>query len=390
MIINLEEFRITVRASPHNMSRACFRSVRVSPSAAAISSLSSRCRHQRSVVRAAAAPSTEPRVCVFSACKYELATLRAHLPASTTFIDARLDVNTAALAGRHDVVCSFVNDDLKSPGVLDILAERGVRLCLLRCAGTDSIDLARAAELGITVCRVPAYDPLSVAEHAVGMMLSLNRHLGSARDRVRGGNFVLDGLVGHSLRGLTLGVVGTGKIGRGVADICAKGFDMRVLGYDQYEKDDFVGEYRALEDVLAESDVVSLHVPLTPETKHLIYSKSIATMKRGVMLINTSRGGLIDAKALLDGLYSGKIGALGADVLEDESRFFFQDFSKLSVEEKMMTWDQDLAALCNLPQVIITPHIAFLTHEALEQIASTTAANLDAWATGAPLVNECK
>lgn len=326
---------------------------------------------------------------MFSARAYERATLRAQLPHDTTFIEARLDASTAALAEGHQAVCSFVNDDLKSPGVLETLAERGVRLCLLRCAGTDSIDLRRARELGLKVARVPAYDPMSVAEHAVGLMMSLNRHLGSARDRVRGGNFTLDGLVGHSLRGRTVGIVGTGKIGRGVASICKNGLGMRVLGYDQYEKDDFIGEYRSLERVLQESDVVSLHVPLTPETRHMIDAKSIATMKKGVILINTSRGGLIDAKALLDGLYGGKIGALGADVLENESKFFFQDFTNLSIEEKMMTWDQDLAALCNLPQVIITPHAAFLTHEALEEIARTTARNLHEWAAGGDIVNEC-
>tara|TARA_B100001559_G_C16397110_1_gene573998 strand:- start:22 stop:735 length:714 start_codon:yes stop_codon:yes gene_type:complete len=187
--------------------------------------------------------------------------------------------------------------------------------------------------------RVPAYDPLAISEHAVGMMLALNRHLCASRDRVRAGNFTLDGLVGNSLREKTVGVVGTGKIGRGFAKICGDGFGMRVLGYDKFEKDDFRGEYVSLDELLRESDVVSLHVPLTPETRGLIKKETIEKMKFGAMLINTSRGALVDARAAIDALYEGRLGALGLDVYEHENRLFFKDFSSMDTSRRMMMWD---------------------------------------------------
>ena len=207
--------------------------------------------------------------------------------------------------------------------------------------------------------RVPAYDPLAISEHAVGMMLALNRHLCASRDRVRAGNFTLDGLVGNSLREKTVGVVGTGKIGRGFAKICGDGFGMRVLGYDKFEKDDFRGEYVSLDELLRESDVVSLHVPLTPETRGLIKKETIEKMKFGAMLINTSRGASSTPARRSTRYTKGELGALGLDVYENENRLFFKDFSSMDTSRRMMMWDETMAILGSLPQVLVTPHRFF-------------------------------
>ncbi|OUS43356.1 D-isomer specific 2-hydroxyacid dehydrogenase [Ostreococcus tauri] len=256
----------------------------------------------------------------------------------------------------------------------------------MRCAGVDNVALDRARERGLSVMRVPAYDPLSISEHAAAMMMSLNRHLSESRDRLRLGNFSLNGLVGTSMRGKTVGIVGTGKIGRGFAKICRDGFQMRVLGFDKFQKDDFQGEYVSLDELYAQSDVISLHLPLTPETKGLINKKTIEKLKEGVILINTSRGALVEARAAIDGLVSGRIGALGLDVYENENKLFFKDFSSLGTKERMLAWDETMAILGSMPQVLVTPHTAFLTREALNEIATTTANNLAAFfAADAPL-----
>ena len=303
---------------------------------------------------------------------------------NASFVAARCESSTVSLAKGCDAVCAFVDDDLGS-SVVDALADAGVKLILLRCAGFDNVDVERARSRGVSVMRVPAYDPLAISEHAVGMMLALNRHLCASRDRVRAGNFTLDGLVGNSLREKTVGVVGTGKIGRGFAKICGDGFGMRVLGYDKFEKDDFRGEYVSLDELLRESDVVSLHVPLTPETRGLIKKETIEKMKFGAMLINTSRGALVDARAAIDALYEGRLGALGLDVYENENRLFFKDFSSMDTSRRMMMWDETMAILGSLPQVLVTPHTAFFTHEALEEIANVTANNYRRFLSGDPL-----
>jgi D-lactate dehydrogenase len=304
----------------------------------------------------------DARVIVFSCHSYEKTTLEAALPDST-FVSARLQLDTVPLARDHDAVCVFVDDDV----------------------GTD-VDRANAR--GVTVCRVPAYDPLSIAEHAVGMMLSLNRRLGPSRDRLRVGNYTLDGLVGQSLKGKTIGIVGTGKIGRAVAKICKHGFQMEVLGYDLFDKEAFCGEFcSSIEDVLARSDFVSVHVPLTDGTRGMFNAESLAKMKIGAMLINTSRGALVDARACIDALYSGQLGALAMEVYEKEQELFFRDFSTLDIRSRMLVWDENMAILSSLPQVLITPHSAFLTHEALAEIASTTAENLRAYCAAEPLAN---
>ena len=320
------------------------------------------------------AANADAKCLVFSFHNYENNTLKKALP-DATFSSARCELGTASLARGHNAVCVFVDDDV-GVDVVDALADHGVRLILLRCAGWDNMDCERAVERGVTVLRVPAYDPLSISEYAVAMMLSLNRHLCASRDRLRMGNFTLDGLVGSSLRGKTVGVLGTGKIGRGVADILKRGFQMNVLGFDKFpNKPGFCGEYMDLDEVLERSDVVSLHLPLTPETDGLIDKYAIAKMKRGAILINTSRGALVDARAAIDGLVSGKIAALGLDVYENENKLFFKDFSSMNMEQRMLVWDETMAILGSMPNVLVTPHTAFLTHEALHGIAATTAEN---------------
>lgn len=324
------------------------------------------------------------KVFVFSAHRYELPTLRSALPRAA-FTESRLDASTAKLASGFTAVCAFVDDDV-GVETIDALADAGARLVLMRCAGVDNVALDRARERGLSVMRVPAYDPLSISEHAAAMMMSLNRHLSESRDRLRLGNFSLNGLVGTSMRGKTVGIVGTGKIGRGFAKICRDGFQMRVLGFDKFQKDDFQGEYVSLDELYAQSDVISLHLPLTPETKGLINKKTIEKLKEGVILINTSRGALVEARAAIDGLVSGRIGALGLDVYENENKLFFKDFSSLGTKERMLAWDETMAILGSMPQVLVTPHTAFLTREALNEIASTTANNLAAFfAADAPL-----
>ena len=299
------------------------------------------------------------------------------------FLEARLKPRTAKLADGFDAVCAFVND-IVNEEVLEGLAEVGIRHIALRSAGFNHVDLAAAGRLGFTVARVPAYSPHAVAEHTVALMLALNRQTHRAYGRVRDGNFALDGLLGFDLYGRTVGVIGTGKIGERVAAIMS-GFGCRLLGFDPYPNQacvDLGMEYVDLETLFAQSDIVSLHSPLTPETHHLIDQKSIPKMKDGVMIVNTSRGALVDTVAVIDGLKSGKVGYLGLDVYEEEGDLFFEDLS-----DQIIT-DDVFSRLLTFPNVIITGHQAFFTTDAITGIAETTVANLTAFETGTPSGNE--
>lgn len=300
-----------------------------------------------------------------------------------TYLEPRLTEQTASLANTHECVCSFVNDRLTAE-TLERLSSGGVRLVALRCAGYNHVDLSAAKRLGIRVVRVPEYSPYSVAEHAVGLILALNRKLHRAYYRVRELNFSLEGLVGFDLHGRTLGVVGTGKIGAVFAQIM-RGFGSHVLATDTEPNDSLrrLGvEYVPLEDLLSRSDIVSLHIPLTPSSWHIINGAAIDRMKPGVMLINTSRGGLVDTKALVEGLKSGLIGSAGLDVYEEEEGVFFHDLSNEILR------DDVLARLLTFPNVLITSHQAFLTTDALHNIAATTLANVTAFERGEELANQ--
>lgn len=289
-----------------------------------------------------------------------------------SWINAHLDAQTADLALGHQAVCAFVNDDLSRP-TLERLAELGVRLIAMRCAGYNNVDLAAAHELGLSVVRVPAYSPHAVAEHAVALMLTLNRKTHRAFNRVREGNFSLAGLVGFDMYGGTAGVVGLGMIGRCAAEIL-RGFGMRVLGYDVRPDPQFAErtgvELVGLEPLLEQSDIITLHTPLVPETYHLIDERRIALMKRGVMLINTSRGALVDTGALIEALKREHIGAAGLDVYEEESEYFFEDRSDRTITDDL------LARLMTFNNVLVTSHQAFLTQHALANIAETTLGNI--------------
>jgi D-lactate dehydrogenase len=287
------------------------------------------------------------------------------------FFEPRLDETTVPLAHGSPAVSAFVNDDLGEP-VLDELASRGTRLIVLRSAGFNNVDLEVARDLGIRVMRVPDYSPYAVAEFTVGLILSLDRHLARAYARVRDGNFSLDGLLGFDLHAKTAGIIGTGKIGGIVARNLRFGFGCRVLAYDPFpsaELAEDVVTYVGLDELLAESDIVSLHCLLTAGTHHLIDREAIAKMKRGVMLINTSRGGLIDTGVVIAGLKSGRIGHLGLDVYEEEARFFYEDYSSRLIQ------DDTLSRLLTFPNVIVTSHQGFFTAEAMQQIAHTTLGN---------------
>ncbi|MGE0200174.1 MAG: 2-hydroxyacid dehydrogenase [Candidatus Melainabacteria bacterium] len=287
------------------------------------------------------------------------------------FIESRLDTHTAALAAGCGAVCAFVNDDMSGP-VLTRLHAGGVRLIALRSAGYNHVDLAVAKALGITVARVPAYSPYAVAEHAVALMLTLNRKTHRAFNRVKEGNFSLDGLMGFDMHGKTVGIVGTGQIGEAIARLLV-GFGCRVLAYDVTENPrctDMGIQYVPLETLYAESMVITLHCPLLPETHHMINAGSLLKMKRGVMLINTSRGGLIDTQALIPALKSGQVGYLGLDVYEEEGPLFFEDLSNTLIQ------DDVLMRLTSFPNVLITGHQAFFTEDAMENIAYTTLRNI--------------
>lgn len=318
-------------------------------------------------------PGGEP-VAVFDAKPYD----RQHLTKAfgddlhPVFFDVRLRPETCGLAQGCRVVCTFVNDDLAAE-TLERIAAAGVELVALRCAGFNNVDLEAATRHGITVVRVPGYSPHAVAEHTVALILSLNRKIHRAYQRVRDGNFSLAGLVGFDLHGRTAGVVGLGQIGRAVAELL-RGFGMRVLGSDPYADEAWAArtgvEITSLDEMLPLADVLTLNAPLTPETYHLIGERAFSRIKPGAMLINTGRGALVDTSALIEALKTGRLGAAGLDVYEEESDYFFEDRSDVVIT------DDVLARLLTFPNVLVTSHQAFLTQDALEAIAEITASNI--------------
>ena len=293
-----------------------------------------------------------------------------------TFFEHRLSPDTVMSAQGYNAVCVFVNDILNGD-VIRQLAQMGVGLIALRCAGYNNVDLHACEAHGIRVVRVPSYSPPSIAEHAVMLMLALNRRITRAHARVREGNFSLEGLVGFEMHGKTVGIIGTGRIGKCAAEIML-GFGCSVLAYDPYPNAELAArpglEYVSLEQILEKSHIISLHVPLIPDTHHLINKGTIEKMMPGVMLINTSRGALIDTQALILGLKSGKIGSAGLDVYEEEGDYFFEDFSDTIIT------DDTLARLLTFNNVLVTSHQAFLTREALQSIAETTLESIQVFA----------
>ena len=301
------------------------------------------------------------------------------------FFDAHLSEETAGLAKGFPVVCAFVSDSLNAK-ILNQLKEGGTQLIALRSAGFNHVDMAAARSLGLKVVRVPAYSPYAVAEHAVGLMLALNRQIYRAYNRVREGNFSLEGLMGFDFHGKTVGVVGTGKIGEIVAKIMMA-FGCQVLATDVSVKDELVRggvKYVSFQDLCRQSDVVTLHCPLVPDTLHILNAENLALMKKGVMIINTSRGALADTKALIAGLKSGKIGYLGLDVYEEEENLFFEDLSNRIIG------DDVFSRLLTFPNVLITGHQAFFTETAVQNIVETTLKNISAFERGEILINEVK
>jgi D-lactate dehydrogenase len=298
------------------------------------------------------------------------------------FFDSRLSVETAPAAQGAQAVCIFVNDRADRP-CLEALQSLGVKHIALRCAGFNSLDLSAAKELGLSVTRVPAYSPYAVAEHAVALLLALNRKIPRASNRVRDLNFSLNGLVGFDLHGKTAGIFGTGKIGRVAAQIL-RGFGMKVLAFDVAPSHEWAKEngviYTDARTLARESEVISLHTPLTPETHHIIRRETLELMKPDTILINVSRGALIDTKALIEALKCRRLGGVGLDVYEEEEGVFFEDLSGQILQ------DDDLARLLTFPNVLITAHQAFLTQEALAEIARVTVANLSASANGTPFL----
>lgn len=298
---------------------------------------------------------------------------------SIRFFENKLNEDTVSMAACCDAVCAFVNDTINGE-VIEKLSSYGVGVIAMRCAGYNNVDL-KAAAGRIKVLRVPAYSPYAVAEHAMGLILTLNRKLHRAYIRTRDHNFSLEGLTGFDLKGKTVGIIGTGKIGRCFADVC-KGFGMEIIGFDPYKSNEFCGKYVSLDGLLEKSDIISLHCPLTKENHHLINRETISKMKDGAYIINTSRGLLIDTAALTEGLKSGKIGAAGLDVYEEETALFFEDYSDEIIP------DDTLSTIISMPNVIVTSHQAFLTREALDGIAGTTMENLRAYFAGDELKNE--
>ena len=299
------------------------------------------------------------------------------------FFEPHLNEETGGLAAGFGAVCVFVNDQVNA-AVIARLRSLSVRLIALRCAGYNNVDLAAAKKHGVTVVRVPAYSPYAVAEHTIALMLALNRKLHRAYNRVREGNFALDGLIGFDMHGKTVGVIGTGQIGTVVAKILT-GFTCPTLAFDPFPSATCRSlgvRYIELNELLAQSDIITLHCPLTPENKHMINAAAIATMKTDVMLINTSRGALLDTIAVIEALKSGKIGYLGLDVYEEEEEIFFEDRSGLILS------DDVFARLLTFPNVIITGHQAFFTSEALENIAATTMKNITRFEQGQALDNQ--
>ncbi|MDG2990745.1 2-hydroxyacid dehydrogenase [Candidatus Synechococcus calcipolaris G9] len=325
------------------------------------------------------------KVAVFSTKPYDRKFLdQANTHHEIVYFDTRLEPKTASLAADFPAVCVFVNDNVGAE-TLQVLAEQGTRLVALRCTGFNNVDLETAFQLGIKVVRVEAYSPYSVAEHTVGLILMLNRKLYRAYNRVRDDNFTLDGLLGFDLHGCSVGILGTGKIGLIFAQIMA-GFGCQLLGYDVYPNPEFAAiaqaRYVDLPELFAQADIISLHCPLLPETHNIINAETISQMKDGVMLINTSRGKLVDTQAVIKGIRSGKVGYFGIDVYEEEDELFFADWSDRIIQ------DDTFQLLQSFPNVVITSHQAFFTKNALNNIFSTTIASISDFERGNPLKHE--
>ena len=325
------------------------------------------------------------KVAVFSARKYDIEFLSAANDSrhELRFLEPHLNPETAGLANGFAAVCVFVNDRLDD-AVIATLSQSGVRLIALRCAGYNNLDLESASKHNLTVVRVPQYSPYAVAEHTLGLILALNRKLHRAYNRVREGNFALDSLLGFDLHGKAAGIIGTGKIGTVIARILA-GFGCEVLAFDPVPNEScrsFGTTYVGLEDLLGRSHIITLHCPLTPENKHMIDAAAVRLMRDDVMLVNTSRGALIDTVAVIEALKLGKIGYLGLDVYEEEEEIFFEDRSNLIIS------DDVFSRLLTFPNVIITGHQAFFTREALQNIAATTIENITKFESGQMLENQ--
>ena len=321
------------------------------------------------------------KIAVFDAKKYDQKSFEIYKNKyEFIYYKDRLTINTVKLADGADAVICFVNDELNDE-VLTKLNSFNIHAVFLRCAGYNNVDLYSAFKNKIHIARVPAYSPYAIAEHAFALILSLNRHIHKAYIRSRDFNFNLEGLKGFDLYNKTIGVIGTGKIGRVFIDI-AKGFGMNVICYDPYPIKDIGLNYVSLEEIYRSSDIISLHCPLTNDNHHMINEDSIKQMKDGVMIINTSRGGLIDSKALLEGLKDKKIGSVGLDVYEEEANLFYKDNSFKIID------NDNLSLLISMPNVIITSHQAYLTEEALNNIAETTVKNLDDYFNNKLITNE--
>jgi len=326
------------------------------------------------------------KIAVFSTKRYDrdfLEKANASAGHQITYFDVPLEQETAALAAAYDAVCIFVNDKADA-GVLEALSHGGTRLVALRCTGFNNVDLQAAARVGLKVVRVVTYSPYSVAEHAVALLLAINRKIHRAYNRTRDSNFSLDGLMGFDLHGKTVAVVGTGKIGRVFAQIML-GFGCEVIGYDKYPSPEFEAlgvRYAKPGEIGARADIISLHCPLTPETHHIINADTLARAKRGALLINTSRGGLVDTEAAIEALKSGQLGGLAIDVYEQEADLFFRDLSSAIIS------DDVFQRLLSFPNVIVTGHQAFFTREAVSTICETTINSINEFAAGQPLSNE--
>lgn len=327
------------------------------------------------------------RFAVFDAKPYDRKSLGAAAVGADVdlkFHEFRLNADTVDLVSDTLAVCAFVNDDLSRP-VIGRLADAGVQLVAMRCSGFNNVDLDACRDHGIAVVRVPAYSPHAVAEHAVALLLALNRRIVRANNRVRDMNFALNGLVGWDLHGKTAGIIGTGKIGQVVAQIL-RGFGMEVLAYDPFPDEQWARThavtYAGLAELSMNADVISLHTPLTPQTLHIVDADLLHSVKRGVYIINVSRGALVDAKALIKAIKKGRVGGVALDVYEEEEGVFFEDHSHHIMQ------DDTLARLLTFPNVLITAHQAFLTTEALGEIANSTVENLRRFRDGEPYLDD--
>ncbi len=327
-------------------------------------------------------------IALFSAKTYDRAIFEEHgIPRGHKIVSfsAALNRQTTNLAQGFDAVCVFVNDKLDAP-TLKKLGSLGIRLIALRCAGFNNVDIEAAQREGMTVVRVPAYSPQAVAEHALALMLTLNRKTHKAYNRVREGNFSLERMMGFTISGRTVGVIGTGLIGKAFSRIMM-GFGCRVLAFDPYPSKEIEKEgvkYASLKELLGKSDIISLHCPLNPDTHHLIRKETLAFMKEGAMLLNTSRGGLIHTLDAIHALKHGKLGSLGIDVYEQEEKLFFRDLSESIIQ------DDVIMRLMSFPNVLITAHQGFFTHEAVHEIVETTLDNIEAFERGESSGNEVR